>query len=75
MEDWNRVLERIGYVMKLGNDRLAKGVELGLCVTMSYNELGTHKKRKIAHLWVLLAATSAHFVPAQARIAGKFQKP
>ena len=34
-------------------------------VTMSYNETGTHKKRRIAHPWVSRGTASAHFVPAQ----------
>ena len=34
-------------------------------VTMSYNETGTHKKRRIAHPWVFRGTASAPFVPAQ----------
>ena len=33
--------------------------------TMSYNETGTHKKRRIAHPWVFRGTASAPFVPAQ----------
>ena len=36
-----------------------------LGVTMSYNETGTHKKRRIAHPWVFRGTASAPFVPAQ----------
>ena len=32
---------------------------------MSYNETGTHKKRRIAHPWVFRGTASAPFVPAQ----------
>ena len=32
---------------------------------MSYNETGTHKKRRIAHPWVFHGTASAPFVPAQ----------
>ena len=32
---------------------------------MSYNEIGTHKKRRIAHPWVFHGTASAPFVPAQ----------
>ena len=35
------------------------------CITMSYNETGTHKKRRIAHPWVFRGTASAPFVPAQ----------
>ena len=34
-------------------------------VTMSSNETGTHKKRRIAHPWVFRGTASAPFVPAQ----------
>ena len=34
-------------------------------VTMSYNETGTHKKRRIAHPWVFRGTAIAPFVPAQ----------
>ena len=34
-------------------------------LTMSYNETGTHKKRRIAHPWVFRGTASAPFVPAQ----------
>ena len=34
-------------------------------VTMSYNETGTHKKRRIAHPWLFRGTASAPFVPAQ----------
>ena len=36
-----------------------------MIVTMSYNETGTHKKRRIAHPWVFRGKASAPFVPAQ----------
>ena len=36
-----------------------------MSVTMSYNETGTHKKRRIAHPWVFRGTASAPFVPAQ----------
>ena len=32
---------------------------------MSYNETGTHKKRRIAHPWVFRGTASASFVPAR----------
>ena len=32
---------------------------------MSYNETGTHKKRRIDHPWVFRGTASAPFVPAQ----------
>ena len=32
---------------------------------MSYNETGTHKKRRITHPWVFRGTASAPFVPAQ----------
>ena len=34
-------------------------------MTKSYNETGTHKKRRIAHPWVYRGTASAPFVPAQ----------
>ena len=36
---------------------------------MSYNETGTHKKRRIAHPWVFPCTASAPFVPAQGQRA------
>ena len=33
--------------------------------TMSYNETGTHKKRRTVHPWVFRSTASALFVPAQ----------
>ena len=43
--------------------------ELDTSVTMSYNQTGIHKKRRIAHSRVLCGTASAPFVPAQGLIA------
>ena len=45
--------------------RLLPFLTLYCLVTMSYNETGTHKKRRIAHPWVFRGTASAPFVPAQ----------
>ena len=41
---------------------------------MSYNETGTHKKRRIAHPWVFRGTASAPFVPAQGLSQGLEKK-